>query len=215
VGQLAERLSRLCPSPRSPWRALDAHRADLAAPFDDGPDGPAAAIRAVAAALPEDAVLALDVGAHRITASQVWPSRHPRRLLQSNGLSSMGTGLPYAIAAALSGRRAAVISGDMGLWMCLGELGLAQERRLDLVVIYLSDSALSLIALKQERSGLQSQGVTFENPDVFALAAAFGGRGQRVRGAAAVEGAVRSAVDAGGLQIVEVLIDPLPYRRQM
>ena len=160
-------------------------------------------------------MLALDVGAHRITASQVWPSRAPRRLLQSNGFSSMGTGLPYALAAALSGRRAAVISGDMGLWMCLGELGLAQERRLDLVVVYLSDAALSLIALKQERSRLPTQGVTFENPDVRALATAFGGVGQQVRGAPAVESAVRGAVEAGGLQIIEVVIDPAPYRRQM
>jgi len=215
VGDLAGTLARLCPAPRAPWRPLDAHRAAILAPFDDGPDGPAAAIRAVVAALPEDTVLALDVGAHRITASQVWPSRQPRRLLQSNGLSSMGTGLPYALAAALTGRPAAVISGDMGLWMCLGELGLAQERRLNLVVLYLSDAALSLIALKQERSRLPTQGVTFENPDVCALAAAFGGAGRQVRGATAVEVAVRSAVEAGGLQIIEVLIDPAPYRRQM
>ncbi|MEL6347000.1 MAG: thiamine pyrophosphate-binding protein, partial [Myxococcota bacterium] len=80
----------------SAWtvEALDAHRAGIHALFEDGPDGPAAAIRAVQRGLDgAEAVVSLDVGAHRITASHVWQSRQPGRLLQSNGFSSMGSGL--------------------------------------------------------------------------------------------------------------------------
>ena len=99
------------------------------------------------------------------------------------------------------------LSGDAGLWMTLGELGIIQERNLDVVVVYLADAALSLIQLKQERAGLQDGGVTFANPDVEKLAAAFGGVGVSVRGKAAVEQAVREAHARGGLTLIEAAID--------
>jgi acetolactate synthase-1/2/3 large subunit len=103
----------------------------------------------------------------------------------------------------------------MGLWMTLGELGVVQERKMDLVVVYLADQSLSLIALKQERIGLPTHGVGFENPEVSSLAEAFGGTGHRVQGGDAVETAVRLARKTGGLHIIEAQIDPSPYRQQM
>ena len=99
--------------------------------------------------------------------------------------------------------------------MTLGELGIVQERRLDLVVVYLADASLSLIQLKQERLELPDHGVTFANPQVEPLARAFGGVGRSVQGAEAVEDAVREAHERGGLTIIEARIDPAPYRRQM
>ena len=135
---------------------LEAHRTAWRAPFDDGPDGPAATIRAVQAASPEGTRVSLDVGAHRITAAHVLHADRPNQILQSNGFSSMGTGLPGAIASRLVDPSTPVVAltGDAGLWMTLGELGVVQERGLDVVVVYLSDRRLSLIQLKQERTGL-------------------------------------------------------------
>jgi acetolactate synthase-1/2/3 large subunit len=157
------------------------------------------------------------VGAHRITASHAWTCTRPRRLLQSNGFSTMGYGLPAAIGAALAnpGTKVMSITGDMGLWMYAGELGTAAEQGLDLVVVYLSDNSLSLIELKQERLALPSNGVRFENPKVEALAEAFGGVGVQVQGEEAVEAAAREALAAGGLRIIEAVIDPAGYRQQM
>jgi acetolactate synthase-1/2/3 large subunit len=214
LGRLEARLGEL----RSEWSLAEvgAHRDLTEAPFNDGPDGPGAAVRALQSGLPDDAVVALDVGAHRITASHAWRCSAPDTLLQSNGFSSMGYGLPAAIAArlALPGRAVACLTGDMGLWMTLGELGVVQERGLDLVVVYLADRALSLIALKQERQGLPPAAVRFENPRVQHLAAAFGGVGLTATpgelGAAAA-----AAVERGGLTLIEVPIDAAAYRRQM
>jgi acetolactate synthase I/II/III large subunit len=196
---------------------IQGHRSRWAAPFDDGPDGPAATISAIQAGMGPDALCAMDVGAHRITASHTWACTAPFQQVQSNGFSSMGTGLPGAIAAKLChpDRPVVALTGDMGLWMALGELGVVQEREMDLVVVYLADRSLSLIALKQERTQLPCHGVSFENPDVVALAQAFGGTGRRVQGAVAVEAAVAEAVAAGGLQIIEAVIDPAAYREQM
>lgn len=196
---------------------LEAHRARCAEPFADEPDGPAATIRAVQAGSPEGTRISLDVGAHRITAAHVLRASTPNQILQSNGFSSMGTGLPGAITSRLvdPATPAVAITGDAGLWMTLGELGIVQERRLDLVVVYLADASLSLIQLKQERLELPDHGVTFANPQVEPLARAFGGVGRSVQGAEAVEAAVREAHERGGLTIIEARIDPAPYRRQM
>jgi thiamine pyrophosphate-dependent acetolactate synthase large subunit-like protein len=129
----------------------------------------------------------------------------------------MGVGLPYAIAARLScpERPVVALTGDMGLWMCLGELGIVQERQLDLVVVYFSDATLSLIELKQEREGLVNSGVRFCNPDVVSLAKAFGGVGITVQGAENISAAINDALKSGGLWLVEVMITPQPYRKQM
>ena len=159
----------------------------------------------------------MDVGAHRITATHVFRCEEPRQQLQSNGLCSMATGLPMGIASRLvePGRPCAVLTGDMGLLMCAGELGLVVERGLDLVVVVLLDDSLSLIELKQERRRYRSSGVRFANPDLPLLARAFGGEGVVVEGEDAVESAVRQAFAAGGLQVVGVRIDAAAYRQQM
>jgi len=197
---------------------VEVHNAAWSAPFSDGPDnGPAATIQAVQRGMGSEAICSMDVGAHRITASHVWRCTAPFQQVQSNGFSSMGTGLPGAIAAKLCcpERPVVALTGDMGLWMVLGELGIVQERGLDLVVVYLADRSLSLIEIKQERLPLPNHGVRFDNPEVVSLAAAFGGTGLRVEGATAVETAVRGARESGGLHIIEAIIDPASYRRQM
>ena len=129
----------------------------------------------------------------------------------------MGVGLPYAIAAKLHYPDQPVMAlvGDMGLWMVLGELGVAQDHMLDLVVVYFSDSALSLIELKQERQSLPNAGVRFQNPNVEQLAMAFGGYGVQVSGQVALAAAVEKAFEKGGLQLIEVSIQAQSYRRQM
>ena len=206
-------------SPSSTWSIpeLRAHTAAWQAPFADGPLGPAAATRAIQRGAPPRTRLCMDVGAHRITASHAWVCHEPVQNLQSNGLCSMATGLPYGIASRLvdDDRPCAVLTGDMGLLMCAGELGVVVEQGLDLVVVVFLDQSLSLIELKQERKALAGGGVTFGNPDVVKLAEAFGGRGVVVEGEEAVEAAVRAAFAAGGLQVVGVRIDAGAYRRQM
>jgi acetolactate synthase I/II/III large subunit len=197
--------------------ALAVHRQRWRRPFIDGPDGPGAAIHAVQKGSPDGTRFCLDVGAHRITAAHVLRARIPNQILQSNGFSSMGVGLPAAIACRIvePDRPVVALTGDAGLWMTLGELGVAQERGLDLVVVYLADATLSLIQLKQERLDLPDTGVTFQNPHVEKLAAAFGGVGVSVRGKRAVEAAVRAAHERGGLTLIEAAIDPAAYRQQM
>ncbi|MEC8425365.1 MAG: thiamine pyrophosphate-dependent enzyme [Myxococcota bacterium] len=142
----------------------------------------------------------------------------PNQILQSNGFSSMGVGLPAAIACKLvePGRPVVALTGDASLSMTLGELGTAQERRLDLVVVCLSDCAPELSPpAEQGRRNLPETGMTFMGPDVEKLVAAFGGTGVSVRGKRAVEQAVREAHARGGLTVVSVSVDPTALRHRM
>ena len=144
-GNIAEGLNALKDQVRSPkWNGqpdtIRLHQARWQTIFESETDlsalNPARAIEQIQKYSPDDTVLCLDVGAHRITASHVWICRQPRSILQSNGFSSMGVGLPMAISVKLHEPKTPVIAltGDMGLWMSLGELGVIQERGLHVVV---------------------------------------------------------------------------------
>jgi len=61
-----------------------------------------AAIDAVRQALPPDGILSFDVGAHTHQIASQWTAHAPKRFLITNGWSSMGFGLPGAIAAKLA-----------------------------------------------------------------------------------------------------------------
>jgi acetolactate synthase I/II/III large subunit len=216
---IVERLSLAKQKSTFEWAMEDVeeHRLQWMELFNDGEQGPANSIRAIQNNLPSNCVATLDVGSHRITATHIWECMEPRTLLQSNGFSSMGVGLPMAIAVKIVDpeRPVVAICGDMGLWMSMGELGIIQERQLDLVVVYLCDQKLSLIDIKQKREHFLSFGVSFENPDVEHLAAAFGGVGHRTFNTSELSKAVAVAHAEGGLHIIEAHINADFYQQQM
>ena len=75
-------------------------------------------------ALPDDAVVTVDSGAHRILLSQQWTCARPRTLLQSTAFCTMNCALPLGIGAKLAAgdRPVVAVVGDGGLEMGLGEL---------------------------------------------------------------------------------------------
>src|SRR5207302_10962185 len=128
------------------------------------------------AALPEDALVTCDVGYNKAVASQCWPALCPRSFFVSNGLSSMGYGLPAALALKLAHpeRQVACVLGDGGLAMSMAELETAVRLRLGITVVVLVDDALSQIKAGQERRGYPVIGTTFGGLDYPKLASAFG-----------------------------------------
>jgi len=76
------------------------------------------------AALPEDALVSCDVGFNKSVSIQCWPAYAPRTFFVSNGLSSMGYGLPAAIGLKLAHpeRAVACVLGDGGFAMSVAEL---------------------------------------------------------------------------------------------
>ena len=123
-------------------------------------------------ALPRDALVSCDVGYNKSVAIQCWPAFSPRTFFVSNGLSSMGYGLPAAIGLKLADpdRAVACIVGDGGFAMSLA-----------FTVVVLADEALQQIKAGQERKGFVPTGTTFGSLDYRALAAAFGADGVEAR----------------------------------
>ena len=82
------------------------------------------AIDVVRKALPRDGILAFDVGAHTHQIASQWTAYAPGTFLITNGWSSMGFGLPAAIAAKLARPERAVVAlvGDGCFQMTCGEV---------------------------------------------------------------------------------------------
>ncbi|MFW5822310.1 MAG: thiamine pyrophosphate-binding protein [Tangfeifania sp.] len=120
--------------------------------------GPRAVIAGLRKALPEEGILTLDVGAHLHLAGQQWETPSPEKLLMTNGWSSMGFGVPAAIAAKLChpDLPVACLTGDGGFRMMAGEMATARQLNLPIVFVVIKDNSLSLIRIKQEKKTFDS-----------------------------------------------------------
>ncbi len=173
---------------------------------------PQAVLSAVRDATPDDVPITTDVGSHKIFTALAWPALYPNRYFVSNGLSAMGFGITAAIAAARTTDGPVVcITGDAGAAMVCGELALATEMQLPVIVVIMNDEALDLIRTAQIRSGRTVYGTEFRNPDYAALATAFGLDYYRVHDEAGCRAAVETAWITRRPAILDALIDPVGY----
>jgi acetolactate synthase-1/2/3 large subunit len=165
-------------------------------------------------ALPRDALVSCDVGYNKSVAIQCWSAYAPRTFFVSNGLSSMGYGLPAAIGLKLAhpDRAVACILGDGGFAMSLAELETAARLGLAFTVVVLADEALQQIKSAQERKGFVPTGTTFGALDYRALAAAFGADGVEARTVDECRAAFRDATRSTRVTLVGAHVDPAGYR---
>lgn len=183
------------------------------------PDGsgdllpPQAAIDELRRALPPDGICTVDVGSHKIVVLQQWRAYAPRTFLCSGGLSPMGTGLPFAIAAKLEqpGREVVCICGDGGLLMYAGELATASRLGLKITILLMADQALSSIKVKQVRADYPSMGVEFPAPDWASVARGFGFRHAQLGRRSDCADALDAALAGDAPTLVEARIDPEEY----
>lgn len=178
---------------------------------------PAALFHAVSAQAKDDWIMTVDVGAHRILANHVIQCRTPGQLMQSNGLGCMGYAVPAGIAAQLVHPQKTVVAmlGDGCMLMTQGELALAAERELPLVVVVLNDAALALIKLKQSKMNMSPRATDFRSPDFAKIAEGFGATGVRVDTVEAFGKALTEAVASRRFTVIDAHVDPAEYWEQM
>ena len=132
--------------------------------------------------LSEHDILISDVGVHKLWIARLFPAERPNTVIISNGLASMGIGLPGGIAAKLAEpeRRVVVVSGDGGFLMNVQELETAKRLGTAIVVCIWVDGGYGLIEWKESGQFGHKFGTSFGNPDFLKLAESFGARGYRV-----------------------------------
>jgi acetolactate synthase-1/2/3 large subunit len=215
IGDAALRLARMLNG-----RSLDAgfflgERAKLWARIAEKADDasfpviPQRLVADVRKALPDDGILCLDNGMYKIWFARNYRTHIANTTLLDNALASMGAGLPSAIMAAMlhPGRKVMAVCGDGGFMMNSQELETAIRLKLNLTVLVLEDKAYGMIRWKQQAEGFPDFGMSFDNPDFVAYAAAYGARGVRVTSAEGLRPALEQAMAAGGVQLVVVPID--------
>ncbi|MDE3111310.1 MAG: thiamine pyrophosphate-binding protein [Chloroflexota bacterium] len=164
-------------------------------------------------ALPADGVVTVDVGSHKLLMVLQWSTDLPNTFLNSSGLSSMGTGLPFAMAAKLTwpDRPVASVIGDGGFLMYAGELETLARTRLPIALVVMNDAALFSIKIKQVRRSYPAVGTDFGPIAVAEIARGFGLRVERVADRAQCGRALRAALASDGPTVIEAMIDPAGY----
>ncbi|HWR11882.1 MAG TPA: thiamine pyrophosphate-binding protein [Rectinemataceae bacterium] len=221
VGNIPASLSRLLALPAldSAWdkKALAERRQKM---FEDlspppGSFGPRAALAILRETLPQDGIMACDVGAHTHLIGQMWRTPAPGLQLMTNGCSSMGFSVPAAIAAKLCrpDKKVACVTGDGSFLMMAGEMAVARRRRLSIVFIVLADQNLELIRLKQSHKGFPANSTVLYEDECPTSNYVFGVPVIRADDAAQYKAALDKAFATEGPVIVEAHIDPSEYEK--
>ena len=220
TGDLDSSIERLCalPAPGNDWPAdaVSRHHEVFQASLRPAADSfaPHHAIDTVRAVLPRDGVLAFDVGAHTHQIASQWTAHAPRTFLITNGWSSMGFGIPAAIAAKLARPELPVVCvlGDGCFQMTCGELATAERLGLTLPVVVLNDGWLGLIKVKQQRRQFGEYGIAlsrgaYDGPPAHY----FGVPAIGVDSPEALAAALADALAAEGPTVIEARVDPGHY----
>jgi acetolactate synthase I/II/III large subunit len=207
IGELDESLKGLAAlvRPRADRRSVGASGQRTLA--KDAPlPPPFAVIADLREALGPDDIVVSDVGAHKVWLARLFPTDRPNTVVISNGLASMGIGLPGAIAAKLvhPERKVVAFCGDGGFLMNVQELETAKRLGTAIVVVVLVDGRLGIIDVNEQRQFGRTFGTDFGNPDFVQLARAFGIAGYAVESAKDLLPTLRHALDLGGPALVAV-----------
>ena len=133
--------------------------------------------RAVSDATGEEAILVTDVGQNQLLSARYFRYKHPRSIVTSGGLGTMGFAMPAGIGATFGrpDRTVCAFMGDGGLQMNLQELGTIMEQQAPLKMILLNNNYLGNV--RQWQAMFFNRRYSFTpmmNPDYMQIAAAYG-----------------------------------------
>ena len=184
---------------------------------DASPMHPARVLTELRAALPGDAIVASDVGAHHNWIVQEWPPGGPGTLLQSWGFAAMGFGVAGAIGAKLAAPQRVVTSvvGDGGFLMLPSAVATAVEYGVPCTWLIWNNGGFMSIRDQQRAFFGQEWATSFrladnETPyvcDFAAMARAMGADGMRAETPADLGAALKAAQESGRPTVIDVPVD--------
>ncbi len=158
-----------------------------------------------------EALVVTDVGQHQMWEAQYYKHDHPRKLLTSGGLGTMGFALPAAIgaSAACPGEQIWVVVGDGGFQMTACELTTCAQEGIKLNIAVINNGYLGMVRQWQELFyGGRYVATPLKSPDFVKLAEAHGLVGLRVERRVDVAGAVARALAEPGTVVIDFRVEP-------
>jgi pyruvate dehydrogenase (quinone)/pyruvate oxidase len=177
----------------------------------DNPIKPQVIAKMVSDELEDDAIISVDCGTNTSWAARYIDIRRGMKFSLSGTLSSMGNGLPYAIAAqiAFPERQSIAFVGDGGLTMLMGEFATAVQYNLPIKVIVIKNNTLGMIRWEQLGFlGNPEFGVEFSPIDFAKVAEACGGKGYSIKKASEAKDILHQAMSEKNPTLVEAYVDP-------
>jgi acetolactate synthase I/II/III large subunit len=170
-------------------------------------------------AIPQDAIVLSDVGAHHNWLVQRWETQPPGMLLQSWGFASMGFGVAGCLGARLAAPDRPVVSvvGDGGFLMNPSAVATAVQYGLRSVWVVWNNGGF--ISIRDQQRGyfgadrelatsfVNSDGSSY-TADYAAMARSMGGNGIRVDSADDVVAAVKEALASDRPTVIDMSVDP-------
>jgi thiamine pyrophosphate-dependent acetolactate synthase large subunit-like protein len=160
---------------------------------------PAALAKAIADALPKDALAVYDGGHTTFWSNDFTPVFDVRTRFHEPGMSHLGFGLPYAMALQLQHPRRPVvnITGDGSFGFTLNELDTARRYKLPVITVIHNNAAWGIIRSGQRKQLDFEMGTGLEDTDYAAVARGFGCHGEVVTRAEDVAAAMHRALASG------------------
>lgn len=157
-----------------------------------------------------EAIVTTDVGQHQMWAAQYYKFNHPRSLITSGGLGTMGFGFPSAIGAQVAhpDRTVVSINGDGGMQMCSQELAICAINKIPVKIAVINNQVLGMVRQWQEiiYDNRYSHIDLAGSPDFVKLAEAYGVKGLRATGKDEARRAWEEALATDGPVLVEFVV---------
>lgn len=179
-------------------------------PTSNDASHPLAVVHAIQENVTDDMHVALDVGSHYIWMARHFRCYQPRHLLISNGMQTLGVGLPWATVAAMlyPEHKSVAVCGDGGFLFSGAELATAVQHHLNVVTIVWNDGGhYDMVKFQEEMKYPQAAGVKFGNVDIVKYAESFGATGLRVNKPADLTKVLSQAFNIDGPVVVDVPVD--------
>ncbi len=180
-------------------------------PAEGNLNHPLTVIKSIQAHVTDDMTVSTDIGSHYIWMARHFKSYVARHFLISNGMQTLGVGLPWAMTAAMvrPNAKSVSVSGDGGFFFSAMELETAVRLNLNTVHIVWNDNAhYDMVKFQEEmKYDGESAGVDFGNIDLVKYAEAFGAKGLRVTTPADLDAVLDEAFATQGPVVVDIPVD--------
>ncbi|MCD8099294.1 MAG: biosynthetic-type acetolactate synthase large subunit [Oscillospiraceae bacterium] len=172
---------------------------------------PSQVLSSIARMLPQDTIVATDVGQHQMWAIQHFHFDYPGQLLTSGGFGTMGFGLGAAIGAKAAHPEKCVlhVTGDGSFRMNCNELATEQYYGLPVITVIFNNGTLGMVRQWQSLiyEKRYSETTLDRAPDFVKLAEAYGLNGYRVSHVDEFEAALAAAKDSDRGTVIDCAIN--------